>query len=553
MSDRMHHLREVLRQSSLRRLLIAFAVFSIAENGTWIAVTVFAYDRGGVGEAGVVAIVQLAPAVVVAPLAAYAGDRFRKDVVLAVGYFAQATAMIATATAMWADASAVVIYGAATAAATAVTFTRPAMGALLPAATFTPGDLTAANVLAGVIEHVGVFLGPAVAGLMMLGGTPARVFAVMGAATLGSALLVSRLKVDPDIVAPVAEIGAGDVAGEALAGFRTLARERNVRLLVVVMTINTVIVGANDVLFVVAADAMTTGDAGGRAGLFGAAFGIGALLAATGAVVFVGRPRLATVLAASIAASAAALALIGVADQVVVVLLLFAVCGSGESIGKITGATLVQRVAPTAALSRIFGIVEGLGMAALAGGAAGVSLLIDRLGLRDGAIVLGAVLIGLVALNLPALRALDRSARRPDPALIELVHGQPMFELLPAPALERVLAGLRPVDLDAGEVATRQGDAGDRFFMVERGRLTVAVDGAQVRTLGPGDGFGEIALLRDVPRTATVTATEPARLQALPREDFLLALGRPQSLRTAHARSEELLADDERRRRGDLV
>jgi hypothetical protein len=326
-----------------------------------------------------------------------------------------------------------------------------------------------------------------------------------------------------------------------------------VRLLVVLMTINTVVVGANDVLFVVAADAMTSGDAGGRAGLFGAAFGIGALLAATGAVVFVGRPRLATVLAASIAASAAALALIGVADQVVVVLVLFAVCGSGESIGKITGATLVQRVAPTAALSRIFGIVEGLGMAALAGGAAGVSLLVDRLGLRDGAIGVGCLLIALVALHVPALRALDRGARRPDPALIQLVHAQPMFELLPAPALERVLAGLRPVDLEAGEVATRQGDVGDRFFMVERGRMTVSIDGAPVRALAPGDGFGEIALLRDVPRTATVTAAEPARLQALEREDFLLALGRPRSLRTAHARTEELLADDERRRRGDLV
>jgi MFS family permease len=125
MAERLEHIARVVRRRSLRRMLLAFGMFSIAENATWLAVTVFAFQRGGVAEAGLVAVVQLAPAVVVAPFAAYAGDRFRKDVVLMAGYAVQAATMLATALAMASGASAPIVYGAATAAAVAVTFTGP--------------------------------------------------------------------------------------------------------------------------------------------------------------------------------------------------------------------------------------------------------------------------------------------------------------------------------------------------------------------------------------------------------------------------------------------
>jgi MFS family permease len=395
-----------------------------------------------------------------------------------------------------------------------------------------------------VLEHVGVFLGPALAGLLMHGGDPARVFAVMGVAMAVCALAVTRLGIDRAIVAPVDVVEASDVAGEALAGFRALRRAADVRLVVVVLSVSTLIIGANDVLFVAVADDLSGADSAGRAGLFGAAYGLGALLAALASVVLVGRARLATALAAAAIAAGAALALLGSAGEVVLACVLFALCGTGESMSKITGATLIQRIAPGAVLSRIFGIVEGLAMAAMALGAVAVAALVDRFGLTTGTVLLGVLIVAVVTAQSPRLWALDRRTPTPRAALVDLVRGQEMFALLPAPALERLVASIEPREVAAGTVVTNEGDVGDRFYIVESGTFAVAVGGHTARTLRAGGSFGEIALLRDVPRTATVTATTDGLLQTLQRDDFLAALRGHPGLRVAHARSAALLAED---------
>ena len=90
--------------------------------------------------------------------------------------------------------------------------------------------------------------------------------------------------------------------------------------------------------------------------------------------------------------------------------------------------------------------------------------------------------------------------------------------------------------MQAGTEVIRQGDPGDRFYVIESGRLRVTVDGAPAGELGPGEFFGEIALLRNVPRTATVTAETESRLHALDREEFLAAVtGHAPSARAADA------------------
>lgn len=546
MAGRSHPVVRIVGHPQLRRLAVAFGLFAIAENATWIAITVFAFTRGGVGEAGLVAVVQLAPAVAVAPFAAYAGDRFRKDVVLVVGYAVQAVTMLATAAAMWGGAPELIVYAAATSAAVAVTFTRPAVGSLLPIATTTPTDLTAANVTMGVLQFFGAFAGPAIAGLLLRGdGEPALVFASMGVALVVAALLVCRLGLDRTMVHSEAAVGTADVIHDALGGFRTLRSDADLRLLVGVASLGALVVGACDVLVVAVASGLFDESQPARAGLFGAAFGLGALLGALGSVAFVGRTKLAVPLAIAVGASGGAMAMIAAMSHVAPVVLLFVLCGTGESLSSITASSLVQRFAPANVLSRVFGVLEGLEMAAIAAGAAAASLLANWLGLRAGLLVLGLIVPALVVAAAPRLRRIDAAAPSPRPELVELVLGIPMLARLSPPTLERLLAGMEAHEIDAGAVVVRQGDEGDRYYVVERGELTVSVDGKPARTLGPGSGFGEIALVRDVPRTATITAITPTLLHSVRRADFLTALsGHPAGLGAARDHAQRLLDDD---------
>ena len=540
----------VARHPTLRRIGAAFGLFAIAEHATWIAVTVYAFARGGVAEAGVVAGVQLVPAVFIAPFAAYAGDRFRTDRVLALGYLVQSLAMLATAVAMWRDAPAVLVYVLATVVAVAVTFTRPAMGALLPAATATPADLTAANVSLGVFEHLGAFAGPALAGLLLRGsGESARVFAVMGVGLAIAAFAVSRLRVERAMVLPQAEIDAGDVVHEVFGGFRTLGQEPDLRVLVISLGVRTTIVGACDVLFVAVADELFDERAAARAVLLAAGFGLGALLAAVGSVVFVGQSRLAAPHTLAVIASGAALGLLAALSQPGLVFGLFMVAGAGESVARITGTTLVQRIAPSAVLSRVFGVMEGLDMAALAVGSLGVSLLVTELGLQPTLAALGIALVLAATLGARRLQRVDSAAPTPRPEIVQLVRAQDIFAGLPSPELARLLAATVPIEVGPGSVVIRQGEPGDRYYLVERGELAVTVDGRPIRTVGPGDDFGEVALVRDVPRTATVTAMSPALLHAIERDEFLTALtGHPRGLGTAAERAQRILDGDAARR-----
>jgi MFS family permease len=538
-------LRIVLRAVAhprLRRLLLAYGLFGIADPATWIAVTVFAFGQGGVAEAGIVAVVQLVPATLAAPFAAVAGDRFRIDRVLAAGYVAQAVAMGATAAVIWAAAPAAVVYVAATAVAVAITFTRPAMGSVLPSATSTPTDLTAANVTAGVLEFLGAFTGPALAGLLLIQG-PAWVFVSMAAAMAVAAVLVADLGIDRQVVEPTADVDAADVVHDTLGGFRTLRAERDLRLLVLVGALSPMVVGVTDVLFVVVADDLVPESAAG-AGLLASAFGIGALAGAVGSVSLVGRARLAAPLAAAVVLAGVALLGMAVAAHVVVALVAFAACGAGQSHAQIAGASLVPRFAPQRVLSRVFGVVEALHMSAIAVGSLVVSVLVAWWGLRPALVAIGGAVVIVIVLLAGRLRRIDAAAVAPDAAVLRLVAGVPIFAGLGAPAIERLMAALEPRDVAAGDVVVRAGDEGDRFYLVETGRFAVAVDGRVVRELGPGSGFGEIALVRDVPRTATITTLAPGRLQTVRRADFLASLSGHGGLGRADAVAQGWLDDD---------
>jgi MFS family permease len=534
----------VLHNASIRRVLLAFIGFSLAEWATWIAMLVYAYQRGGATEAGIVALVQLAPSTVVAPLAAVLGDRYRRDRALLFAYLAQAATMGLTAAALLLNVPSPFAYAAAAAAATSVTLTRPVQAAILPSLARTPAELTAANVAAGALETGSILVGPILAGLGLAAWGAGPVFAASSAVTLAGAALVGGVR-------PVsAHVETGAPGGQpirsavrgVIAGFSMLAREERPSSVVVLLGSAAVLWGTLDVLLVVLAlDVLALGEAG--VGYLNAAMGAGGLVGAALAVTLIGRPRLALPFVAGIVLWALPLATIGLPALPVVALVLLAIAGLGRIVMDVAGRTLLQRVAPDAMLARVFGVLEGVHMGSLALGSIAAPALIGIAGARGAFVVAGSGLLLVTALSWRRLLRAD-AVGTIHPRELELLRRIPFFAPLPPPAIERVAANLVPLSAPAGSVIIRQGEPGDRFYVIVAGTVHVSVDGSVVRHEEAGEWFGEIALLRRVPRTATVEAVTPVELVALERRVFLEAVtGQPPSLAAADEVIRERLGD----------
>lgn len=537
-------LRLVLRNRDLRRVLLGYLAFHIAEFATWVAILLYAYEQTGPASVGVVALAQLVPAAFLAAPAAALGDRFPRQRVLTVGYLLQAVAMMATAAVMAAELPVLIVYIVAAAAATSLVVTRPTQSALLPALSRTPDELTASNGAAGVVEGAGITLGPLIAALILTGSTVATVFVVAGAALVAAALVTVGLR-------PVGGLATVDGSEEPFdvlahehdrsffAGLRTVAADPDARLVMSLLTARMVVIGCADVLFVLLAlDLLETGEPG--AGILNAALGAGTMLG--GALTFwlVGREAMAIVAALGALAWGGSVALVGLSGAALIAPLAIVVGGAGLAIVDIAGRTILQRNIRDEVLARVFGIQEGLAMAGLALGAVLVSGLVEVLGLVGAVLAVAAILPAVAVLSWSRLRAMDRRGTVPLRA-IRLLRSSALFRPLPVPQLESVARRGVWLTVEPGTVVIRQGDPGDRYFVLADGSVSVAVDGTHVRDLSsPGQGFGEIALLRDVPRTATVTASTPTILFAIDRAAFLAAVtGHPDAYAAADAEADQ--------------
>ena len=523
----------VLANRPLLRVVVAFFCFTLGDWARWLAILVYAFERGGATEAGLVSLLQLVPAAVVAPLAANIGDRFSRERMLQLAYGSQAVALAATATALLADAPVGIVYGLAVLAVMATSLARPAHASLLPGLVRDPAELTAANVASGWVEGLGVLAGPAVAGAMLAVTGPGMVFLLTAALmAVGAAL---------SIALPVLPVGGrrvrGDVGAEireALAGFSALARLPGPRAVVLVLGASSLLWGAVDVLNVaLAVDVMGTGPAG--AGALGAALGVGGLVGAAASASLVGRPRLTNALLVGLLVWGLPIAAIAILPVPIAAAVLLVAAGAGRSLMDVAGRTLLQRSAPDEVLSRVFGILEATFLGAFGLGSILVAVVITAGGPRLALAVAGLWLPVVAVLGWRGLRSLDRVSVVAI-ARLALLRRIPMFAPLSAPVIERLARQLVELRVPAGATVIRQGDAGDRFYVIEEGLVDFAIDGRAIRVGEPGEGFGEIALLRDVPRTATATARTDVRLLALDREDFLSAVtGYTPSRRVAEA------------------
>ena len=513
--------RDVVQNESLRRLELAWTASIIGQWAYLVAVSVYAYEVGGEAAVGLIFLLRLVPAALIAPFTGLLADRYRRELVLLGSLLSRAVLIGLAAVGVFLDASSAVVYALAIGAAIATTPFRPAQAAMTPALAQSPRELTAANAVASTVESIAVFVGPALAGLLLGVTSIGTVFLVNVGLVVLSGYFVIRLPESRP--RRERETEASTIASEVLVGFRTVASEPSLRLLIGLFTAQTFVAGALAVYTVPAAiDLLDLGNAG--VGYLNSALGAGAIVGGVFALTLTGARRLSPAFVLGVVLWGAPLILLGIWPTVVAALILLALVGFGNSLVDVATFTLVQRAVPDHILARAFGVIQMLWFAAVGIGAIAAPVLIDWLGLEGALIVTGAALVVLVLLLWPKVAKIDAAAAAPEDEELRVLASVPIFAPLPGMTLEHLAGRLVPLRLDPGTVIVREGDAGDRFYIVAEGEVEVTEASKPISELEAGGYFGEIALIRDVPRTATVTAKTPVVLYALDREDFLAAV-----------------------------
>jgi MFS family permease len=481
---------------------------------------VLAFRDGGAARLGLLTVVLMATPAAVAPFTALLGDRFDRIRVLVGADLIRVALMGAAAVVVFIDAPLGLLYAIAGLSSITSTAFQPAQAALVPSLARSPAELTAANVVTSTAESVTSFAGPALGGIILAVTDPGVAFVIAAGTFLWSAGLLIGI----GAARPTAETAAEPperVADSLRAGVHAVLEPR-VRLLIGTMGAQTLVAGSLMVFLpVIALDTLDVGEEG--LGSLYSALGIGGVAGALVAATLVGRRRLTPSFLVGTVMWGVPLALLAVDESFAVALVLLGVVGVANTVADVSSFTLLQRAVPDAVLARVFGILESIVYGTLALGGILASTLTEAFGVRVGLVCFGVFLPIVVAMTWRALLRVDAEAPAPEREA-ELLRGVPFLGALPPPSLDSLAAHLEPVRFKAGERIFSQGDPGDRFYVIAEGKTDVAVDGKVAQTLAAGDSFGEIALLRDVPRTATVTARNEVVAYALERDEFLRAV-----------------------------
>jgi Cyclic nucleotide-binding domain len=507
------------RNENVRRVELAWCAAITAEWAYFVALGVFAYHAGGASAVGLAGLIRLLPAAAVAPSAASLGDRIPRERLLlgaamlgAVGYAGSAIAAFA--------GSEGGVYACAALVGISSTLIRPTLQAILPSLTRTPEELVASNAATSTVESLGTLVGPLVAGVLVEQARVGITFAVAAAAMAVGSAVILRVHTHG------AATGRAASRGRLAFAWRAVAEHSGAPVVVTLMVAQAFVRGCLNTLIVVAAFRLLHG-AGGTVGALTGAIGAGGVIGAIVSATFRGG-RLAGIFALSLVGWGVPIVLVAPRPELVAALVLMAVVGASNSVEDVAGFTLLQRAIRDDALSGVLGLIWGAAMGALALGSVLAPILVKELGARSAFVLVGFLLPVLAIAGFRRMRALDVEVAPSRQQ--QLVDGVPMFGPLSLAAKERLAAKLLPLDLPEGAAVVRAGEVGDRFYLIDSGTVRVGLEDGEKQS-GPGDYFGEIALLRDVPRTATVTAASVARLYTLERADFLAAV-------TGHALAE---------------
>jgi Na+/melibiose symporter-like transporter len=516
----MELLRTTLGNRDLSRIEVAWAAATLGNWAFSILLALYAYRQGGTGAVALALVVRMLPSAVAAPYTAMLVDRHSRRSILVWSSLIRAASLAGAAAAAAAGAPLGVVLVFAVAFTIANTAHRPAQGALMPQLARTPAELAAANVCWTAIDYAGFLLGSLLAGLLAALIELDLAFGVCAVAFVLTALLVARLPADSR--PPPLEEEAGGLA-ELAEGLRTVREHGEIRLLVGLYAVDSLIQGIFDVLVVIAAiELLGMGESG--AGWLNAAWGVGGVLGGVAALALLGRGRLASGVTAGMAVAGIALVAMGAWPEAAAAVVLLVVAGVGFALLDTALLTLTQRLAADDVLGRVFGVEETIEVVALALGSLVAAALVGALGVDGAIIAAGAVLPVVALLTARRLASSEAGAQVPE-RTFGLVRRLPLFAPLPIAVQENIALRLTERSYATGDPIVTQGEVGDAFFVIADGEVEVQVDGAFRRREFAGEFFGEIALLRDVPRTASVSAVGPVTVLVIDREEFLGAVG----------------------------
>lgn len=515
----------VRRNAVISRMLLAYCCVRIAEWALWSGLLVYTYDAHGKTITGLVTLALLLPGILFAPLigAVLDGRRPNRVLPLACGVVAMSAVLATLAIGVGAPLLAIVVPSST--ALMAVTALGPSLAVLVPDHARSPTELVAGNVMIGRGDSFGALSGPLLASALLgLSGSVLLFTACSLIAISAFVLTVPLLALDPrnrpvSEAAALAMVSVRSRPSSLRTGLRALMTRPGAIPLLAIVCGGHLLLGTLDLTLVVLAREAFAMDSSGP-GLLAAAFGFGGLSATFGATLLVARKRLAPVALATLGVVAVVLFVLGSSPRLNVALAVLPIAGLSVALTEISGRMLLQRVAPQNALASIFATVESLRLLACLLGSVIAQVVIALAGVRACLFATAAIFATMLVLTTTGLLTVDADGDAPV-VTMRLLRRIDMFALLPGPALEGVARACQPRRVAAGVPVVREGDRADSYFAIAAGDVDVSIAGRHVRTMGRGEGFGEIALLRDVPRTATVTARTPLDVLELDRAAFL--------------------------------
>ena len=515
--------REALANDGIRRLELVWTIGIAADAALLVVLLVVVYAQDGALAAGVLGAVRMGPAVLTGMLAGTVVRRFGGRRVLLTLGSVRALAAALCAIVIAAGMPSILLYVLAALGAVAGAPVRPAAATLMPGLARSPGELVAANMAWGTGEGLGTFAGPFIAGLLIAAGQLPLAAAAVAVAFLVTVFVAAGLRFEH---ATDAGGGARQSRGLGLAeGVRALRRRPVLRWSMLGVYGQVTTRGLLSPLLVVASiELLGMGEAG--VGLLNAALGLGGFVGAVFALSATRPDRLVLTQAAALAYWGAPIAVIGLLPFPAVALAAMVVTGIANAVYDVAIITIFQRGASNQERAAVFSVFEGVAGLGLVTGSLLAPALLAAFG-PSGALAIAGAILPIISLIVYARIGRADRVSVVDEDVVRLVRRVDVFAELPLTAVERLVAGMTPVSAARGEVLVREGEPGDTFVILASGQAEVTVDGRQLDRLGPGAGFGEVALLRRSPRTATVTALSDLTGYAVDADTFACAVSGP--------------------------